>query len=783
MNHPGYADRSIILQCKPIRTALRAAALGLSLSCVMPAFVYAADTAAITQQQQFSIPAGALNVALEEFARVAGVNLNYSPELLSGKQSAGVQGSYKSLQALNILLQGTGLEAVAHAGGYSLKAVNSKLNVLNKISVYGRKKDDQLRYIPQTVSVLDRESFANDSANTVGEAMESVAGASRLGSSLDMFADNFQIRGFDAEQSTNGLGFRRTDHPTDLANVERIEVLKGPSSVLYGQMEPGGTINIVTKQPLDYYHAESSIELGSDNHQRVTLDVTGPINDKVRARLNLAYQDSESSLDFLDYQRVFFAPNVAIDLTDTTNLTIEGSYSANEWTAMHGGAPLEGSILSNPNGDYAKSFNPAGDDSYTERDSKDLNIRLTEAITDRIDARFSYSYVHNTADWAEYVPFGLDEDNYRSLDRLIFVGRDTYKKDHEVILDLTGEFDTGNVTHNFIVGLNYRDSDLSRPNQLHFAAPIDLFNPEYTATNLTTDSMLRDRTLLQEDEVLAGFIQDRVQVTDELQLLAGLRYTDAEQSQVTINHLAGNSRAEDSLSVSNWSSQLGMVYALNEHASIYVNRSEAFVPQQGTTSGLTPLAPEESTQFEAGLRLQLGEIALNFAGFNIKKENMAISDPLDDDFEVAQGSARSKGIELSVAGYLTPNWYLNAAYGYTDTEILNSDDEELEGNRFANIPLHTASIQSRYYIAALPGLSIGGTVRYLGDRYGDDDNSFKLPSHVRLDLAAYYAINDELQLDFLIDNALDEEIFGSGSFDGVVREPERTFMARLNYRF
>ena len=116
-------------------------------------------------------------------------------------------------------------------------------------------------------------------------------------------------------------------------------------------------------------------------------------------------------------------------------------------------------------------------------------------------------------------------------------------------------------------------------------------------------------------------------------------------------------------------------------------------------------------------------------------------------------------------------------------KFLYSDDKALEGNRFANVPLHTASLQTGYQINAVPGLSIGGAIIYVGSRPGNDDNSFELPGHTRVDLAAYYALNDQLQLDLLVDNVLDEEVFSPGAFNGVVREPSRTFAARLKYQF
>lgn len=772
----GFKSKKLILL--PFKIVVMSAAINL----LVPSLVVAGEVIQPAEVQLFKIPEGHLESVLIQFARDSGVNLNYKPKQLQGLHSNGLKGRYNSHKALDILLQGTGLSMTPSLGGFDINLALTDVYQLPAINVYGRQRNDTFHNIPQTVSLLDREHFEYSSAESVGDVIKLVPSASRSGSSLDMFSDDYLIRGFNAELSTNGLGFKRTDHPTDLANVERIEVLKGPASVLFGQMEPGGTINIVTKQPLDEYQTNAVVEYGTYDSVRTTLDVTGPLNESVRACLNLSYQDGDISVDNLHYQRVFIAPNINIDLTDTTSLTVEGNFSNNKWEGMHGGAPLEGSIKYNPNGQYSTAFNPAGDDSSTERDSKSINIRLTEALTENIDARLSYTYTRNDADWNEYVPFGLDEVDNRTLERIVFVGEGTYKKDHEIIADVSGEIEFGRLTHTFILGANYFNSKGFRPTKLYSAEAIDLYNPQYSPMNLNTATVIRDRGFIDDTTMLAGFFQDRISIKDDFHIIAGVRYTDSEQSQVTTDYLA-NSQSYDEIKQSNWSTQLGLIYDLSDATSVYINRSESFVPQAGTTSGQKPLEAEESAQYEIGLHYDLGELQINVSSFLIKKENIAIEDPLDDNFEVAQGTARSKGFEFTIGGEVMDNLYLQAAYGYTDTEIVHSDDKALEGNRFANVPLHTASLQTHYTVSSIPGLTIGGTATYVGTRPGNDDNDFELPAHTRVDLMAQYAFNDQLQLELFVDNALDEAIFSPGSFDGIVQEPERTYMTRLTYQF
>lgn len=747
----------------------------------------AATTSHATHQQQsYQIPAGPLGKTLSGFAAEAGIPLSFNPELTQGLESSVVSGQYSPTQAIEQMLRQTRLMLIRKKdGSYTLVKQSAdttqKPSDLTGITVYGRLPDDSVTRIPQSVSVHNQETFDITLADNIADIIRLEPNAAPAGSSLDMFADNFLLRGFDAQQSVNGLGFARKDHPTDTVNIERIEILKGPASVLYGQMEPGGTINIVTKQPLDYFFAEAGIELGSDQRKRSTLDVTGPISDTVRARLNMSYLGSDSFVDSLENERLFIAPNVAIDLSDNTLLTIEGSYSRNEWNGLNGGTPLEGSVTHNPHGHYAASFNPSDKDSFTDRDSKEINIRLDHELSDTLRARASYTYTRNDANWQEQAPFGLDDD-LRTLNRIVFAGTDTNKKEHNLILDLNGEFTTGRVEHQFIVGTDFSTNDVYRPTQIYGISPVDIFNPVYTPVDLNISPRLRDRTTYQEDDVAALFFQDRMALGDRWHLLAGMRYIDSEQSQKTVNNDSGSS-SEDRIKQTDWSSQLGLIYDINPHTSVFVNRSESFVPQQGTTAGKKPLEAEEGTQYEAGIRFNAGKVLINAAAFVITKDNIAITDPLNEDFEIAAGKARSKGFELTAGGYINPNLYLAAAYGYNDTEILRSDDQALEGNRFANVPEHTASLQGRFHVQQIPGLSLGGTVTYMGERYGDDDNSFKLPDYTQIDLNASYEVNASLQADLLIGNISDETLYSPASFDGVVREPGRTYLARLKYTF
>ena len=657
------------------------------------------------------------------------------------------------------------------------------VEVLEEVSVYGRVPNDNVRDIPQTVSVFDREAIAISPVVSVGDMIRFVPTATRNGSTMNAFGDSYVIRGFGANQTVNGLGFNRIAHARDTANVERIEVLKGPAAVLYGQMQPGAVINVVTKQALDRYQLDLGLEYGRYNDQRYTLDLTGPISENVSGRINVAYRDTESFMDSWDLQHLFVAPNIRFDLSPSTSIVIEGIYSTNDWGSFPNGTPAQGLFLPNPNGQYARSFNPDEPDiGFTTRDSVDGNIRLSHDFSDSLSLRASYTRTRNEADFIEMFvsssqpTFVVDS---RTLSRAFFVGSNAYENDNNFLVDLAGKFTTGSLTHTYVVGVNYRDFDSSRPARFTGTTQLDLFNPVYGAAPAPTP-VLQD--FFQNFDSTGIFLQDRISVGDNLHLLLGLRYTDSHQDTLFIS--ASGARFVNELDEDKWSSQLGVLYDLNDTMSIYANRAESFVPQFGTSSGGSPFDSEEGVQYEIGARFDIGGLLANVAVFTNTKDNLRTSDPANPGFSAALGEVESRGFELSLNGELSPNWFFAASYGYVDTEITKNFDG-IQGNVLRNTPENTFSLQTRFNIesGALSGLGLGGTIEYVDDRFGNDANSFEVPSHTRLDLGAYYAVSEKFEVDLLLNNVFDEDIYAEAfNIFRVIAEPGRTYMIRLRYR-
>ncbi|MBL8267993.1 TonB-dependent siderophore receptor [Steroidobacter sp.] len=803
---------------------IRARQITTAVCCALAAV--AVVKADVTTTAPFDTTQSSLSQALKDYALTFNQTIIFSETLVAGMKASSLKGNYTADTALAQLLRGTGLIAEKNAvgavvirregeskptadaaatapvsfrlaqtdsPGVSQSADTGTTNVrteveqretksgIEEINVFGRRPDDTVKDIPQSITVFNREVIDISPSVSVGDMIRFIPTASRNGSTLNAFGDNYIIRGFDANQTVNGLGFNRIAHARDIANVERIEVLKGPASVLFGQMQPGAVINVVTKQPLDHFYSELGLEYGKYNDQRYTLDITGPISDRVRARLNVAYREADAFVDFWDLEHLYIAPNVTVDLTSATTLTVEGTYSTNAWGSFQNGTPAEGLFLPNPNGKYRRSFNPDEPNiGHTDRDSMDANVRLVHEINDTMRVRASYTYTRNEGDFTEMFVAGLRPD-MRTIDRFYFHSVGAYENDDNYLVDLVGELQTGPLLHKYLIGANYRNFDSSRPARFVGSTPLDLFNPVYGLAPPVNPLL---NQFFQNFNSVGYFLQDRISVGGRWHFLVGVRYTDSHQDTKSVS--AAGATFINVLDEQKWTPQFGVLFEVTDRFSVYANRTESFVPQFGTTSGGTPFESQQGMQYELGTRFDIGDSGLqaNAAVFIITKDNLQTSDPSNPGFSAALGEVESRGFEMSIHGHIRPNWFLGAAYGYTDTEVTR-DFDGLKGLKLRNAPNNTMSVQTRYDIGSGPlrGLGLGGTVEYVDSRYGDDANTFEVPKHTRVDLGAYYPINERMQLDLLVNNVLNEDMYAEAfELYRVIPEPGRTYMVRFKLR-
>lgn len=640
--------------------------------------------------------------------------------------------------------------------------------LLQEIVVYGRARDETTLDVPQSVDVFNSEILEAIGSDRVGDALRFVPGASSDGSKLDAFGDNYLIRGFGADQTVNGIGVNQLNHSRDAVSVERIEVLKGPASVLYGQLQPGAVVNVVTKQPERSFGAQLGLEAGRYDFYRGTLDVTGPLSSSggARFRLTAAFEDSDAFVDFWSKEHVFVSPVFAFDAGENTTVTLEALYSKDDWSAFFNGLPAEGTVLANPNGPLPKNrgiADPTWDG--TVRENTDVNIRLEHVFNDTAAYRGSVSWTSGQEDYEEiFGVLGWDEDetasfeqNRRSLLRALLTtdsDADTYFTHHDVSV----AFSTGRFEHELVVGADWRKTDDSSQNAAALVPSLDLYAPVYelSAKPPILFELFDDRSE-QTVESYGAFLQDRIALTEKLRFIGAVRYSEADQ---TLHYTpVGESTETTDQTTDKWTSQLGLLYSVSDRMSVFASRTTSFLPVLGTVFGGRPLDPETGTQYEVGWKAAFDRWSLTVAAFDVTRADVSVADRENPGFNISIGEQTARGVELSVDARITDAWRLYAGYAYTDTEV-TEDTEGTKGNALRNVPKNTFALITQYDLeSVLPGISLGANLNFVDQRPGDIQNSFELPSHWQLDLSAAYRYSDHLSIRLQLDNATDEDVY------------------------
>lgn len=769
---------------------------GALLACAAipaaPAFAQASAARSV------DLPAAPLGQALARYTQATGVIVAADATLVRGKTSNPVRGVLTARAALDQMLRGSGLIAQADGhGGFvvarpaATPAPAAENTVLDGILVFGRLARDTTLSIPQTVDVLDNAALRASGADSLGEALRLIPGASRDGSQLDAFGDTYLMRGFPTNQTVNGIGVSTMRQARDSVGIERIEVLKGPASVLYGQLQPGSVINIVTKQPRRDFQGEASVSYGRFDDWRGTVDLTGPLTDNgnLRFRLTGAYDDADSFVDFWKRKHFVVSPVVALDLGEATTLTLEGLYTRNKLWGFFNGAPAEGTVLPNANGRLKWSlgltdptFNPS------VREDSDLSARVEHRFSPDVTWRTAVSWSHEHRDEeGVYGLLGWANASKRLLTRAVQTSRSTGDT-WQAHSDLSARFSTGPIVHDVVGGGDYTWFDRDTAGGVALAPSLDVFAPSYQLTSRPATTVVPSRTTtsIEKTRTAGLFVQDRVSLTDKLKVIGGVRWSD--YSQRTTSSRGGAAATVNRQSQTAWTSQLGLLYTPVDRLALFANRTTSFLPVQGLSVGGAPLKPETGTQYELGAKLQGldGRLALNGALFHLERGDVAVADRVNPGFLIAIGEQVAKGFEVSVDARPVDGLSLHAGYAYTDASTTKNSDPVLVGKRIRNIPKHSLVLRGDYAVRSGPleGLTLGGSATRTGARAADINDSFTLPGYWRLDAQASYALTDRVTVGASLENLTNERYYSHAySLLEVWPGAPRTWRVSVSSRF
>ncbi|EAZ90635.1 TonB-dependent receptor [Crocosphaera chwakensis] len=620
--------------------------------------------------------------------------------------------------------------------------------------------DTPLRDIPFSVQTVPEEVIRDQQVIRLDDALRNVSGVQQ--NSRDPRGQRFQIRGFDSSSVLRD-GFRQTfgrfgnSGFQDLTNVERVTVLKGPASILYGASEPGGVINIVTKQPQEEAFYEVQFQAGNRGFLSPTIDLNSPLNaDKTLLyRINFSYRNEESFRDFDTYmERKFIAPSLTWKPSDQTNLTLNLEYSDDDRPADFGVIAIGDQVIDTPN---ARVFGEPQD--FLRGETLRVGYKFEHEFSDNFKFENAFTYLRYDTRFVNAFSLFFDE-NTDTLFRS-FIELDQPSTNYEMKTKLISNFNTWSIKHKFLVGL-----DLNRREQLgnigrgsftpSASIPLNVFDPVYGTVPYPDFNQQPIFTFSDTQQDRLGVsVQDQIELFENLKVVAGFRYDSTEQENLNRN----NPNAEENVQYEDAvSPRVGIVYQPIEEVSLYGSYSESFYPNPDQTVNLEFLDPEQSEQYEIGIRAELlnKKLSINLAYFDITKNNVAVADPLFPTFSVAVGEQNSRGVELDIIGEIIPG--LNVVFNYANitAEITEDNDITLIGNRLVNVPEHSANLWLTYQIqdGFFEGLGFGGGFNYVDDRFGDLDNSFRLESYTLGNAAIFYE-RDNWRLALNIRNVFD----------------------------
>ncbi|MBW4643219.1 MAG: TonB-dependent siderophore receptor [Goleter apudmare HA4340-LM2] len=590
---------------------------------------------------------------------------------------------------------------------------------------------------PTSVQVIPRQVLEDQQVRGLDEALNTLSGVSvNKGENRGYFIN---IRGFDSVPVLVD-GFRlpstRDGGALETANLESIEILRGPAAILYGEIQPGGIVNLVTKKPLAEPFYNTQLQFGSNGLVSPQIDFSGPLTEDKRVlyRLNALYSREDGFRNFdTDTSRFFFSPVLSWQISDRTNLTVSLEYLESKQPYDTGLLAFGRGVIDVPND---RIFNEPDD--VTTSTFINVGYNLEHDFSNNWKFKNAFRYINQRYDFKLAVPRQFNETT--GILTRAYAERDFYYDDYSLQNSVVGKFTTGGINHTLTVGLDLNRSIFDGATYVDRRTPLRLnvFNPQYglfprpDRDRLSVSSVIDTKT-----ERLGIYLHDQIKFSDSFILVGGLRYD-------TINYDDNVLDATDDNDA--FSPQVGIIYKPLKTVSLYGSYSRSFTPQYfSRDSQGNILPPERGEGYEVGVKTEWlnGRLFASLAYFDITRENVATPDLNSPGlgFVVATGQQRSRGLELDLRGEITPGWNLFASYSYIgDAEVTEDNNAALVGNRLAGTPRHSAALWTTYEISSgsLEGLGFGLGVNFVGEREGDITNTFKLDSYFLTNAAIFY---------------------------------------------
>lgn len=726
----------------------------------------------------FAFPAMPLDEALAAYGAASGVQLIYDSSATQYLRSVAVVGRYDRAEGLRRLLAGTGLTpqftaersatllrvvaqagivAPDQAGAVALDMLEvSGENAIGPVHGYvarrsatATKTGTPILETPQAINVVGRKEIEDRQAQSVSQALLYTPGVmNQYGT--DVRYDWLYVRGFVPGRYLDGLrlpfGARGYSQPrVESYGLERVELLKGPSSGLYGQNSPGGLLNLVSKRPTATPLREIQLQTGSFGRAQAAFDLSGPIDPegKILYRLTGLARTTGTQLDYLEEDRVFIAPSLTLRPDADTSLTILSQYLNID--SPGGGAPQGlpalGTLYANPKGRIpTKRF--IGEPNYDRFKLQQgfIGYAFEHRFNDVWTVRQNLRYSHVDANTQRVQAIGLGADN-STLSRYAWAfpeRSDLFNIDNQA----EARFSTGPFAHTLLLGADYlREDARYDESQLRIVPSVDVFAPVYAGT--VTRPPLGTR-ITQGRNQTGLYAQDEIRFGGFRLTVSG-RQDWADAVTRTTNAATGTlTRVKQDDAA--FTGRVGLSYLLDGGLAPYISYATSFQPTAGTDRAGQPFAPTEGEQIEGGIKFQPPGTNLLMTGtvFDLTQKNVLTPDPTDFRFNAQTGEARVRGVELEVKASLTESLDLIASYAAMNSEITkanaNAAGASIIGNELPFVPQHQASAWLDYTFRTgdWAGLGLGAGVRYIGASVGDNANLYHIPVVTLVDAAVRY---------------------------------------------
>lgn len=711
-------------------------------------------------------------------------------------------------------------------------------NVLQQVEIIGRKeqsyKNSQTfigsktelaaKDLPQSAAFVTKELIADQGLMRVGETVKNMSGVSQFTTYDDITIRGYRINGGSTTQLLNGLRTSSGFWKQPLANyLERVEVLKGPSSALFGNASPGGVLNRVTKKPLDYKRNAIDFSFGSFNTFRALGDFTGPINDdgKLLYRMNVGYEDASSFRDLQFDKNIIIAPSLSFLASEKTKLNFDVIYNQSQ-SRLDRGQPtiMNEGLYSTPT---SMALNSTND--FLNEVNLNISASLNHQFTDRLSVSLAYMKTAYSEDLLEHRGanvYAFDADSVKIPD---MVAMQVFQRKRKRYLDNVSAFvnytaNTGSVQHKILGGYDYaRDVLPPGASQLTASGYRNAANTGAKAFNLK-DAFLKDKAgnpvgnvpsfNLRDPVASQGmkdvskyfftpaaqaptfyelhgmYAQDLIKI-GKLQALLGVRYEryiDLEKYR-TPNEKRVRQEA--------FLPRVGVVYSVLPQINVYGTYVEGYNPQTASIisnpNAGGPFDPLRSRMMEVGAKSEWfnKQLSVTMAAYQIDQKGTLISTPVEGNLDLQRqiGEDRSRGVELDVLGHILPHWNVLVTYSHNDAKVTKSLKEEDIGREMPNAPHNQGSIWTRYSIphGSWTGFGFGLGANYVGERSLSINTSESIPEYLLVDAALYYTVN-KVRVQFNMNNILDKT-YWVGGYDYIRLFPGKphNYLVTLGYTF